>query len=70
MGLNKIDDDGTIFFFTKASSYKVEEIEESKKVSIVMANKNSQNYLMIYRIATLAYNISKMKELRSFLIKA
>ncbi len=53
MGLNKINNDGTMFFFTKASSYKVEEIEESKKVSIAIANKSSQNYLIVYRTATL-----------------
>jgi len=28
---NKIDDDGSMWLFTKASSYKVEEIETSKK---------------------------------------
>jgi len=70
MGINKIDADGTMWFFTKASSYKVEEISESKKVSIAVANENSQNYLMIHGVATLVNNKSKMKDLWSSMMKA
>ncbi|MBA3682447.1 MAG: pyridoxamine 5'-phosphate oxidase family protein [Bacteroidetes bacterium] len=70
MGINKIDDDGTMWFFTKASSYKVEEIETSKKVSIAIANESSQNYLMIHGTATLVNDKSKMKELWSSIMKA
>ena len=33
MAINKIDDDGTMWFFTKASSHKVDEINESKNVA-------------------------------------
>jgi len=69
MGINKIDDDGTMWFFTKASSYKVEEIEETKKVSIAIANESSQNYLMIHGTATLVNDKSKMKELWSAIMK-
>ncbi|MCY7409487.1 MAG: pyridoxamine 5'-phosphate oxidase family protein, partial [Chitinophagales bacterium] len=63
MGINKIDDDGTIWFFTKASSPKVDEIVESKKVSIAITNESSNNYLMIHGTATLVNDKSKMKEL-------
>jgi len=70
MSISKIDDDGTMWFFTKASSYKVEEIEESKKVSIAIVNESSQNYLMINGIATLVDDKSKMKELWSSIMKA
>jgi len=70
MGINKIDDDGTIWFFTKASSPKVDEIEESKKVSIAITNESSNNYLMIHGIATLVNDKSKMKELWSSIMKA
>jgi general stress protein 26 len=70
MGINKIDDDGTMWFFTKASSYKVEEIETSKKVSIAIANESSQNYLMIHGTATLVNDKSKMKELWSSIMQA
>jgi len=70
MGINKIDDDGTIWFFTKASSYKVDEIEENKKVSIAITNESSNNYLMIHGTATLVNDQTKMKELWSAIMKA
>jgi len=70
MGINKIDDDGTIWFFTKASSYKVDEIEESKKVSIAITNESNNNYLMIHGTATLVNDKTKMKELWSAIMKA
>jgi len=70
MGINKIDADGTMWFFTKASSYKVDEIEENKKVSISIINESSNNYLMIHGTATLVNDKGKMKELWSAITKA
>jgi general stress protein 26 len=70
MAINKIDDDGTMWFFTKASSYKIDEIEESRKVSVAIANESSQNYLMIHGTATLVKDKTKMKELWSIFMKA
>ena len=70
MSISKIDDDGSMWFFTKASSYKVEEIEESKKVSIAITNESSNNYLMIHGSATLVNDKIKMKELYSSILKA
>ncbi len=70
MGINKIDDDGTMWFFTKASSEKVDEIQESKIVSIAIVNESSQNYLMIHGTATLVNDKAKMKELWSSIMKA
>lgn len=70
MSISKIDDDGTIWFFTKSSSYKVDEIEESKKVSIAITNESSNNYLMIHATAKLVNDKTKMKELWSSILKA
>jgi len=70
MSINKIDEDGCIWFFTKASSYKIDEIEESKKVSIAITNESSNNYLMIHGTATLVNDKTKMKELWSAIMKA
>jgi|AntRauMFilla1563_2_1112583.scaffolds.fasta_scaffold07690_1 general stress protein 26 len=69
MGINKIDDDGTIWFFTRASSYKVDEIEESKNVSIAITNESSNNYLMIHGTAILVNDKTKMQELWSTIMK-
>lgn len=70
MSISKIDDDGNIWFFTKSSSYKVDEIEESKKVSIAITNESSNNYLMIHATAKLVNDKTKMKELWSSILKA
>ena len=70
MSISKIDDDGSIWFFTKASSPKVDEIEESKKVSIAIINESSSNYLMIHGTANMVNDKSKMKELWSAILKA
>jgi general stress protein 26 len=70
MSISKIDDDGTMWFFTKASSYKVDKIEESKKVTIAITNESSNNYLMIHGKATLVNDKTKMKELWSSILKA
>jgi len=70
MSISKIDDDGIIWFFTKASSPKVDEIEESKKVSIAITNESSNNYLMIHGTATLVNDKSKMAALWSAIMKA
>lgn len=70
MNISKIDNDGTVWFFTKASSPKTEEIEESKNVSIAIVNESSNNYLMIHGSATLVNDKTKMKELWSSILKA
>ena len=70
MSISKIDADGTMWFFTKASSYKVEEIGESKKVSISITNESSNNYLMIHGTATLVNDKTKIKELWNSIMKA
>jgi len=70
MSISKIDNDGMMWFFTKASSYKVDEIEENKKVSIAITNESSNNYLMINGLAKLVKDKTKMKELWSSILKA
>ncbi|MCY7420145.1 MAG: pyridoxamine 5'-phosphate oxidase family protein [Chitinophagaceae bacterium] len=70
MSISKIDEDGTIWFFTKASSPKVDEIEESKKVSIAITNESSNNYLMIHGSASLVNDKTQMAALWSSILKA
>ena len=70
MSISKVDEGGNMWFFTKASSYKVDEIEENKKVSISITNESSNNYLMIHGTATLVNDKGKMKELWSSILKA
>jgi len=70
MSISKIDDDGAMWFFTKQSSYKVDEIEESKKVSIAITNESSNNYLMINGVATLVNDKTIMAKLWNPILKA
>jgi len=70
MSISKIDNDGTMWFFTKESSYKVDEIQESKKVSIAITNESSNNYLMINGTATLVNDKTKMAALWNSIMKA
>jgi len=70
MSISKIDDDGKMWFFTKASSYKVDEIEESKKVSIAITDESGNNYLMIHGSAILVNDKAKMTALWSSILKA
>ena len=69
MGINQIDADGTMWFFTKESSHKVDEIEESKKVSIAITDESSNNYLMIHGVGNLSKDKHTMKKLWSPLMK-
>jgi len=70
MAISKIEDDGTMWFFTKASSTKSDEIEMSKKVSIAIANESSQNYLMVHGAAILVNDKNKMEELWNSIMTA
>lgn len=69
MGINEVDEDGTMWFFTKESSNKVDEIQESKKVSIAVTNESSNNHLMIHGTAVLVNDKNKMKELWNPIMK-
>jgi general stress protein 26 len=70
MSISKVDDNGTMWFFSKASSYKIDEIEEDKKVSIAITNESNNNYLMIHGTATLVNDKTKIKELWNAIMKA
>jgi len=70
MSISEIDDEGNLWFFTKESSYKIDEIEEDRKVSISITNENSNNYLMINGTGNLVNDKTKMKQLWSSVLKA
>jgi general stress protein 26 len=70
MGLTKVEADGSMWFFTKSMSLKVEELEDNKEVAIAILNEDSNNYLMINGEAGLVYEKEKMKELWSPVMKA
>lgn len=70
MSISKIEDDGTLWFFAKITSQKVDEIEQNKQVSLAIVSESENIYLMVNGKATLSYDYDKMKELWNPIMKA
>ena len=59
----EIDTDGDIWFFTNASSHKVNEVERSPKVNVSFADPDNQRYVSITGVAELIRDRAKIDEL-------
>jgi len=70
MGISKIEDDGTMWFFTKTTSQKIDEIEQNNQISLAIASESKNIYLMINGKAELSYDSAKMEELWNPIMKA
>lgn len=53
MAASQSDFDGTLWFFTRASSPKVDEVQADQRVGITYANGGSQDYVSLSGMATL-----------------
>jgi general stress protein 26 len=69
MGIAHIEKDGTMWFFTKATSLIIDELELNSKVSIVIINESKNTYLMIHGKGESSYNKHKMEELWNPIMK-
>jgi len=58
-----IDPDGSLWFFTSASSHKVDEIAKLPKVSVSFADPDNQRYVSISGTAHLVRDRNKIDEL-------
>src|SRR4026207_2281858 len=58
-----IDPDGDLWFFTSASSHKVDEIESSPKVNVSFADPDNQRYVSVTGTAELVRDREKIAEL-------
>ena len=58
-----IDSDGDLWFFTSASSHKVNEIEKLSKVNVSFADPDNQHYVSISGRAQLVRDRKKIDEL-------
>ena len=58
-----IDPEGDIWFFTSASSHKVNEIEKLPKVNVSFADPDNQHYISISGTAQLVRDRNKIEEL-------
>ncbi|MBC8102672.1 MAG: pyridoxamine 5'-phosphate oxidase family protein [Cytophagales bacterium] len=64
MSINgEVEFDGDLWFFTRASSHKVDEIERSPQVNASFAQPEKQNYVSMSGNASLITDREKMKQL-------
>ena len=62
--------DGTLWFFTKLHSGKVEEIKHDERVNLSYGNPNKNRYVSVSGTANLVLDKGKMKELWQPVLKA
>lgn len=66
----EIEPNGDLWFFTYASSHKVEEVEQEHRVNVSFADPHKQNYVSLSGNAQLVRDRQKMKELWQPQLKA
>lgn len=70
MATQKAEFDGTLWFFTRASSPKVDEVEQSHNVNLSYAALDSNTYVSVTGTASLVRDAAKAKELWNPILKA
>lgn len=61
--LQKVDDEGNLWFFSDMDSDKNDHIEDDNRVQLFYCNKGSSEYLSLYGTATIIQDASLAKEL-------
>ena len=69
MSTRKVDDDGTIWFFSREGSNKNLEIGEDNRVQLFYAHPSGSEYMSLYGTATILKDKEKAKELWSAMAK-
>lgn len=59
----QMDDDGCLWFFTGADSYKVDDVNEQARVNLAYARPDKQDYLSVAGTAEVVRDRKKMEEL-------
>jgi len=70
MATSGIDDNGTIWFFSKKSSDKNDHLEHNQQVDLVYMDTGKQHYLVLNGHADIVYNEAKARKLWTSLNKA
>ena len=65
MAIQAEDFAGTLYFFTKADSEKIEHIERNPNVSVAFSDPDDQNYVMMAGTASVLNDRAKIEELWS-----
>ena len=69
MSTREVDEDGTIWFYSRKGSNKNMEIEEDDRVQLFYSNQSSYEFLSVYGRASIVENKAKAKELWSAFAK-
>jgi general stress protein 26 len=69
MSRQRIDDDGTLWFFSERDSQKNTDIEQDNRVQLFFSNRNSSEYLSIYGTAEILVDKEKAEELWTPIVK-
>ncbi|TDH20030.1 general stress protein [Segetibacter sp. 3557_3] len=69
MSTQKIEDDGSFWFFSGKDSHKNREIAQNDKVELLYANSSKENYLAVHGKAEITTDRAKIEELWTPLIK-
>lgn len=70
MATSEIDEDGTIYFFTKTNSEKVDEIKKDSTANVIYADPEKNTYVTVIGKTELSVDKAKIHELWSPMLKA
>ena len=69
MAVQKVDDDGSLWFLSANDSYKNDEIEKDFAVQLLFQGSNYSDFLNLYGTATISEDKGKIKELWKPILK-
>jgi general stress protein 26 len=70
MATIKVEDNGTLWFFTDVRSIKVEEVSSNKSVHLVYAHPGKESYMDVWGNATVITDKQQIKDKWSPIVKA
>lgn len=66
----EVNEDGTLWFFTQASSPKVDEVQQEQQVNVSFSEANHSRFVSVSGKGTMVYDREKMKALWNPIYKA
>jgi general stress protein 26 len=69
MSTQKVEDDGSLWFFSEKGSDKNQHIQSDNRVQLFYSNKGSSEYLSLYGRATIMQDAAKAKDMWSPWVK-
>ena len=69
MSRQKVDEDGTVWFFSHKDSDKNQDIKKDNRIQLFYSNKGSMEFLSLYGTAQIMQDAAKAKELWSTMAK-